>query len=119
MQIREISVAELDYVARLCVDPWMPPTCRKSMMSAMDARKKWLSMMMRKELKVLVAIEKTEALNPRSIKSRKIQELIVNDEIPQGLIEYAPIEYAPEPVKGKNSLFINCIWFCQDFGTKA
>jgi N-acetylglutamate synthase-like GNAT family acetyltransferase len=115
MKIRKISPAELDYVARLCVDPWMPPAWRKAMAPAMAVRKKWLTAMMHKGLKVLVAIEKTEALSPRSMKSRKVRELVVNDEIPQGLVEYAPIEYAPEPVKGKNSLFINCIWVLPKF----
>ncbi|NWG10160.1 hypothetical protein HXY33_00150 [Candidatus Bathyarchaeota archaeon] len=118
MKIREISTAELDYVARLCVDPWMPPTWRKAMAPAMDVRKEWLTAMMHKGLKVLVAIEKAEALNPRSMRSRKIRELMVNDEIPQGLIEYVPIEFALEPVRGRNSLFINCVWVLPRFWHK-
>lgn len=119
MQIRELSDEEFDYVAKLCVDPWMPPTWRKAMTPAMAARKKWLKNMMRKGLKVLAAIEKPEALHPRSMRSRKVQELIVNGKIPQGLIEYAPIRHAPEPVRGQNSLFVNCIWVLPKFWNKG
>jgi GNAT superfamily N-acetyltransferase len=56
----------------------------------MEKRLKWIEEMMVKGLEVVVA------LGP--IKSKK------------GLIEYLPIEDAPEPVKGEHSLFINCIW---------
>jgi GNAT superfamily N-acetyltransferase len=119
MQIRELSASELDYVARLCVDPWMPPTWRKAMMPAMAARKEWLKSMMRRGLKVVAAIEKPEALHPRSMRSTKIQQLIVNGNVPQGLIEYAPIGYAPEPVRGKDSLFINCVWVLPRFWNKG
>jgi len=56
----------------------------------MEKRLKWIEEMMTKGLEIIVA------LSPR--KSKK------------GLIEYLPIEDAPEPVKGEHSLFINCVW---------
>ena len=56
----------------------------------MDKRLEWIKEMMPKGLEIIVA------LGPR--KSKK------------GLIEYLPIEMAPEPVKGENSLLIDCIW---------
>lgn len=31
------------------------------------------------------------------------------------MIEYLPIEIAPEPVKGENSLFIDCVWVLPRF----
>ena len=37
----------------------------------------------------------------------------------RGLIEYLPIEIAPEPVKGEKSLFINCIWVLPRFKKKG
>jgi GNAT superfamily N-acetyltransferase len=119
MQIRELSGEELDYVARLCVDPWMRPTWRKAMMPAMNVRKEWLKSMMCKGLKVLAAIERSEALHPRSARSKKFGELMVDDNFPEGLIEYAPIEYAPEPAEGDNSLFVNCVWVLPRFWHKG
>jgi len=56
----------------------------------MEKRLNWIEEMTPKGLEILVAV----GLG----KSKK------------GLIEYLPIELAPEPVKGKNSLFIDCIW---------
>ena len=56
----------------------------------MEKRLKWVEEMMPKGLEIIVA------LGPRKSK--------------RGLIQYLPIETAPEPVKGGNSLFINCVW---------
>lgn len=65
------------------------------MQEHMETRLKWIEEVMPQGLEVVVA------LGPR--KSRK------------GLIEYLPIEDAPEPVKGEHSLFINCIWVLPRF----
>jgi len=116
MQILQVSAEELDYVARLCLDPFMVPRWREMMQPAMAVRKEWLKTMMRDGLRVLVALEKSEdVLSSFGAKNRKIRELIIRDKIPKGLIEYAPIELAPEPVIGKNSLFINCVWILPKF----
>ncbi len=56
----------------------------------MGKRLKWIEEMMAKGLEIIVALGLR--------KSKK------------GLIEYLPIEDAPEPVKGERSLFINCVW---------
>ncbi len=56
----------------------------------MEKRLRWIEEMMPNGLEIVVA------LGPRKSK--------------RGLIEYLPIEIAPEPVKGENSLFVNCIW---------
>jgi len=60
----------------------------------------------------LVALEKSEDVlcSLRRAESAKIKRLAVQGNIPKGLIEYLPIEFAPEPVRGENSLFIDCIW---------
>jgi GNAT superfamily N-acetyltransferase len=60
----------------------------------MAKRLKWIEKMM-PHLQIIVALG--------TRKSRK------------GLIEYLPIEMAPEPVKGKKSFFINCIWVLPRF----
>ena len=61
----------------------------------MEKRLTWIEEMWSKGLEIIVA------LSPRRSK--------------KGLIEYMPIEVAPEPVKGKSSLFINCIWVLPRF----
>jgi len=116
MQIHEIFAEELDYVAVLCLNPWMPPKWREAMKPAMDARKEWLKTMMRKGLQVSVALEKSEeVLCSFGAKNAKVRELVVRSSVPEGLIEYMPIEFAPEPVKGEESLFINCVWVLPKF----
>jgi GNAT superfamily N-acetyltransferase len=116
MQILQVSTGELDYVARLCLDPFMVPKWREMMQPAMAVRKEWLKTMMHDGLRVLVALEKSEnVLSSFGARNRKVRELIIRGKIPKGLIEYAPIELAPEPVSGKNSLFINCVWVLPKF----
>jgi len=116
MQIRDVSPEELDYVAMLCVDPGLRPKWREEMTPAMGARKEWLKVMMQKGLRVMVALEKSEdVLRSFGARSAKIRELIVRGNIPKGLIEYLPIEFALEPVRGEKSLFIDCIWVLPPF----
>jgi hypothetical protein len=82
----------------------------------MDVRKEWLKTMMRKGLRVLVALEESDdVLHAFSARNRKIRELVIRGKVPKGLIEYAPIEFAPEPVRGEKSLFINCVWVLSKF----
>ncbi len=85
---------ELQYVSYLCL--WgISRRQKEAMKGHMEKRLKWIEEMLSKGLDIIVA------LGPR--KSKK------------GLIEYLPIEMAPEPVKGKNSLLINCIWVLPRF----
>ncbi|MFW9767436.1 MAG: GNAT family N-acetyltransferase [Candidatus Thorarchaeota archaeon] len=88
--IHEVSSNDLDMVTGVCLDPSVPKTWKKAMTSSMDARKKWLASMIPKGLTVAIA------LGPR--RGRR------------GLIEYVPIQYASEPVLGKTTLFVNCMW---------
>ncbi|MHA2377941.1 MAG: GNAT family N-acetyltransferase [Candidatus Thorarchaeota archaeon] len=90
MQVRKVSAHELDIVAAICLDPSVPAKWRKVMKPKMDARKKWLRIMMPRGLQV------TAALGPK-------REM-------KGLIEHVPIQLASEPVSGEKSLFINCVW---------
>jgi GNAT superfamily N-acetyltransferase len=89
LEFRKITVDELQYVSYLCL--WGVSRKQKEAMNEhMAKRLKWIEEMMQKGLKIIVA------LGPR--KSKK------------GLIEYLPIEMAPESVRGEKSLFINCVW---------
>jgi len=93
MEIREVSPEGLDYVAATCLDPSVPPKWREATKPVMDARKEWLKTMMRRELQISIAFTET-----------------TRGSFPKGLIEYIAIEFAPEPVKGEKSLFVNCVW---------
>lgn len=93
MEVREISVDEFDLVSSVCLDPSVRSEWRQVMEPCMNARKKWLRIMMAKGLEVSVVFDKVRG-----------------QLLPMGLIEYVPIKYAVEPVEGRDSLFINCIW---------
>jgi len=116
MQVREISTKELDFVAAVCLDPSIPPKWREAMQPCMETRKNWLKTMMDKGLRVLVALEKPEiAIASLGERNTKFKSMIVRGEFPKGLLEYVPIEFSPEPVKGEKSLFINCLWIVPPF----
>jgi len=94
MEIRRLNKDELDWAILPCVYPdW-----RDKMSEGMNARRKWLQEMMDKGLSVLVALETVSSTT-----------------ISVGLLEYLPIELAPEPVSGKGLLFIDCIWVIESF----
>ncbi len=94
LEFRKVAADELPYVSYLCL--WgVSHRQREAMKEHMEKRISWIKKMWSKGLKIIVA------LGPR--KSKK------------GLIEYLPIEVAPEPVKGKKSLFLNCIWVLPRF----
>jgi GNAT superfamily N-acetyltransferase len=120
MQIRELQPEELDYVAMLCVDPGLSAKMREEMRLAMDNRKEWLKTMMLKGLQVSVVLERSEDFfSSRRARSRKLKELDIRGYVPMGLIEYLPIRVAAEPVKGKRSLFVNCVWVLPLFWHKG
>jgi len=94
LEFRKITANELPYVSYLCL--WgLSKQQKEAMKGHMQKRLEWIEEMWSKGLEIIVA------LGPR--KSKK------------GLIEYLPIEVAPEPVKGESSLFINCIWVLPRF----
>lgn len=94
MEFLKITASEFPYISYLCL--WGISRKQKEAMKAhMEKRLEWLEKMMPQGLEIIVA------LGPRKSK--------------RALIEYLPIEIAPEPVKGENSLFINCIWVLSRF----
>jgi ribosomal protein S18 acetylase RimI-like enzyme len=116
MRINEVSLDELDYVAAVCLDPSIPPKWREAMQPCMLARREWLKKMMGKGLLVSVALENPrKAISSLGTKNTKFKDMAVKGKFPEGLIEYLPIEYAPEPVRGRKSLFINCLWVVPPF----
>jgi GNAT superfamily N-acetyltransferase len=94
LELRKISSDELRYVSYLCL--WgVSRNQKEAMKEHMEKRLKWIEDMMPRGLEIVVAFDQR--------KSKR------------GLIEYLPIEIAPEPVKGENSLFIDCIWVLSRF----
>jgi len=116
LQICEVSPEELDFVSAVCLDPSVPLRWREIMEPCMVERKNWLKAMMAKGLQVSVALEKPKAVT-RSLGSKieKVNAKAVRGTIAKALIEYVPIEFACEPVKGGSGLFINCIWVVPPF----
>jgi GNAT superfamily N-acetyltransferase len=83
----------------------------------MANRLKWLKKMMPQGLEIIVALEdpRSEALFYPWAGTMQHKDLAVKGKVPKGLIEYLPIELALEPVRGENSLFINCVWVLPPF----
>jgi GNAT superfamily N-acetyltransferase len=116
MRVHEVSPEELDFVSAVCLDPSIPPKWREAMKPCMEARKDWLKNMMSKGLRILVALEKPEVvINSLGAKNARFKGMAVRGEFPKGLLEFVPIEYALEPVKGEKSLFIDCLWVVPPF----
>jgi GNAT superfamily N-acetyltransferase len=115
LEFREITVDELDFVSAICLDPSVRQ--REAMREYMENRLRWLRKMMSQGLKVMVALEnpKPEVLHYPWARDMRHADLAVKGKVPKGLIEYLPIKAALEPVKGENSLFIDCIWILPPF----
>ncbi|MFQ6086591.1 MAG: GNAT family N-acetyltransferase [Candidatus Bathyarchaeia archaeon] len=117
MEFRKITIDELYYVPAICLDPSVNPKQREAMKKHMENRLKWLEKMVPQGLGVIVALEnpKSETLHYPWAGNIRHADLAVKGKVPKGLIEYLPVETALEPVKGENSLFINCIWILPPF----
>jgi GNAT superfamily N-acetyltransferase len=117
VRIQKITEDELDYVRAICLDPSVDPQGREAMRSGMADRICWIRRMMQEGLEILVALEKPkmETIHYKWAGNMLHADLAVHGQVPKGLLESVPIEFAPEPVKGKNSLFIDCIWVLPPF----
>jgi GNAT superfamily N-acetyltransferase len=87
------------------------------MSKAMDRRIDWIRNMMNKGLEIYIAIEapKNDIINYKWAGKIRHSDLAINGKVPMGLLECVPIEHALEPITGKNSLFINCMWILPPF----
>jgi N-acetylglutamate synthase-like GNAT family acetyltransferase len=91
------------------------------MKDAMDKRIEWIKTMMKIGLEIFVALEppRNEIIHYKWAGKINHADLAIKGKVPMGLLEYLPIEHALEPVVGKNSLFINCIWILPPFWKKG
>ncbi|MFX0027577.1 MAG: GNAT family N-acetyltransferase [Candidatus Hermodarchaeota archaeon] len=117
MKIHVINDKELDYISHTCLDPSVDKQTRALMGEGMDKRLNWIKKMAEKNLEILVAVEKpkNETIHYKWVGKMIHSELAVHNNVPMGLLEYIPIESALEPIEGKYSLFINCIWILPPF----
>ena len=117
MEIQTITEDKLDLICAVCLDPSVDKETRDLMESGMDDRISWIKKMMPKGLEVLVALEKPrqEKIHYKWVGKMLHSDLAVHGQVPMGLLEYIPIEHTLEPVKGNDSLFINCMWILPPF----
>ncbi|MFW9827592.1 MAG: GNAT family N-acetyltransferase [Candidatus Thorarchaeota archaeon] len=117
MEIQTITEDNLDIIRTVCLDPSVDKKTRNLMENGMEERVKWIKKMIPKGLELLVAFEKPreEYIDYKWVGKILHSDLAVNDRVPMGLIEFLPIECALEPITGKNSLFINCMWILPPF----
>lgn len=117
MKIQKITEEKLDYVRAICLDPSIDPQSRAAMQSGMTDRTCWIRKMMQKGLEILVALEKPklERIHYKWAGDICHADLALHGLVPKGLLESVPIEFALEPVKGKKSLFIDCVWVLPPF----
>ena len=121
MKIQTVTEDKLDLICAICLDPSVDQGTRDLMENGMDERICWIKKMMPKGLEILVALEKPrqEKIHYKWVGKMLHSDLAIHGQVPMGLLEYLPIEHALEPVKGKNSLFINCIWILPPFWNRG
>lgn len=117
MKIQKITEDQLDLVSAICLDPSISLQKREAMRSGMTDRTCWIRKTMQNGLEILVALEKPkqEKIHYKWAGDMLHADLAVHGQVPKGLLESVPIEFAPEPVKGENQLFIDCIWVLPPF----
>ncbi|MFX1409140.1 MAG: hypothetical protein ACFFA6_02215 [Promethearchaeota archaeon] len=117
MKIKQLEEDQLDYIGAICLDPSIGKEQIEAMQNAMVERLNWIKKMMPKGLEVFIAVEKpkSEVIHYKWAGKMLHSDLALYGMVPMGLLESMPIELALEPVEGKNSLFINCMWILPPF----
>ncbi|MFW9784502.1 MAG: GNAT family N-acetyltransferase [Candidatus Heimdallarchaeota archaeon] len=121
MEIKIVSEDELVFIPAICMDPSVGKGLKKVMKNCMEQRISWIKKMMRFGLEILVALDtpKNEIIYYKWAGKMRHSDLAIKGYVPMGLIESIPIEFALEPLEGKDSLFINCIWILPAFWNKG
>jgi GNAT superfamily N-acetyltransferase len=117
MIVKKIPIAELDFIPTICLDPSVGQESIAAMQYGMSERLTWIKKMIKVGLEIYVALEepKNEEIHYKWVGKMIHSDLAIKGQVPMGLLECIPIEYALEPVKGENSLFINCMWILPPF----
>jgi GNAT superfamily N-acetyltransferase len=121
MEIQTVSEDKLEIISAICLDPSVDQETRELMENGMDTRVCWIKKMMPKGLEILLALEspRNEEIHYKWVGKMFHSDLAVHGKVPMGLLEYIPIEHALEPVEGRDSLFINCMWILPPFWHKG
>ncbi|MFX0104617.1 MAG: GNAT family N-acetyltransferase [Candidatus Hodarchaeota archaeon] len=121
MEIQALTKDKLDFICAICLDPSVDQETQDLMEDGMDGRMSWIKKMMPKGLEILVALEKPkqEKIHYKWVGKMLHSDLAVHGQVPIGLLEYIPIEYALEPIEGKSTLFINCMWILPPFWSRG
>ncbi|MFX1257387.1 MAG: GNAT family N-acetyltransferase [Promethearchaeota archaeon] len=117
MEVQIITEDKLDVICSICLDPSVDKRTRDIMGRGIDNRIAWVKKMMLRGLEILVALEepREERIYYKWVGEILHSDLAVQGQVPMGLLEYIPLELALEPIHGKNSLFINCMWILPPF----
>lgn len=117
MEIKIVSEDELEFIPAICMDPSVGKKLKKVMKTCMEQRISWIKKMMKHGLEILIALDKpkNEIIHYKWAGKMRHSDLAIRGCVPMGLIESIPIEFALEPLEGKYSLFINCIWILPVF----
>ncbi len=121
MRVKKITETELDFIPAICLDPSVGKESIAAMQDGMGDRISWIKDMMEMGLEIFVALEKpkSEKIHYKWVGKMLHSDLAIRGQVPLGLLECVPIEYALEPIKGKKSLFINCMWILPPFWGKG
>ncbi|MFX0003454.1 MAG: GNAT family N-acetyltransferase [Promethearchaeota archaeon] len=121
MEIETLVEDKLDIICTVCLDPSVDKKTRDLMENGMEERIRWIKEMVPKGLEILIASEKPreEKIHYKWVGPMLHSDLAIHGRVHMGLLEYIPIENALEPIDGKNSLFINCMWVLPPFWNKG
>ncbi|MFX1497925.1 MAG: GNAT family N-acetyltransferase [Promethearchaeota archaeon] len=121
MEIKRLSVSELDFLPSICLDPSVGRQLKEIMKKCMEQRICWIKKMMEYGLEILVALDipKSKMIHYKWAGKMKHSDLAIRNYVPMGLLESIPIEFALEPIEGESSLFINCIWILPPFWNRG
>lgn len=121
MKIKKITETEIEFIPAICLDPSVGKESIAAMQDGMGDRINWIKNMMEIGLEIFVAFEKpkNEEIHYKWVGKMLHSDLAIRGQVPMGLLECVPIEYALEPINGKKSLFINCMWILPPFWGKG
>lgn len=121
MIVKKILETEIDFIPAICLDPSVGKQSITEMQEGMRDRLNWIKKMMDVGLEILVAVDKpkNEEIHYKWVGKMLHSDLAIRGQVPMGLLESVPIEHALEPIKGKKSLFINCMWILPPFWGKG
>jgi GNAT superfamily N-acetyltransferase len=117
LKIQKINKNNFEIVQAICLDPSIDEKSREFMNESMNSKLSWILKMIPRGLKLYIAYEKPKPIkiHYKWVGEMLHSDLAINKQVPMGSLEAMPIEYALEPVEGKNSLFINCMWILPPF----